>query len=65
MRGLIKFIEKQAATTIYTALDDQIGEATEVTLQDFSTGINMVQYRKRWKLLSAPTPTMWRLPSCA
>ena len=47
LRGLIKFIEKQAATTIYTALDDQIGEATEVTLQDFSTGINMVQYRRK------------------
>ena len=47
LRGLIKFIEKQAASTIYTALDDQIGEATEVTLEDFSTGINMVQYRKK------------------
>ena len=47
LRGLIKFIEKQAGTTIYTVLDDQIGEATEVTLKDFSTGINMVQYRKK------------------
>lgn len=32
---------------MYTFLTDQIGEASEVVLNDFSTGINLAQYRKK------------------
>lgn len=47
VRGLVKFIERQAGTTVYTVLSDEIGEASEVTLGDYNTGINLAQYRKK------------------
>ncbi len=47
LRGLVKFIERQASSTVYTVLDDEIGEAVEVTLNDYNTGINIAQYRKK------------------
>lgn len=37
LRELVKFIERQAGTTVYTVLADEIGEAAEVTLNDYST----------------------------
>lgn len=47
MRGLVKFIVRQAGETVYTVLTDEIGEATEVTLKNTSTGINLAQYKKK------------------
>ena len=47
VRGLVKFIERQVGETVYTVLTDEIGEATEVVLKDTSTGINLVQYKKK------------------
>ena len=47
LRGLIKFIERKSIEPIYTVLTDEIGESTEVALTDFSTGINIAQYRKK------------------
>lgn len=47
LRGLIKFIERKSIEPIYMVLTDEIGEATEVVLTDFSTGINLAQYRKK------------------
>lgn len=47
LRGLIQFIERRAMKPVYSVLTDQIGEATEVILNDFSTGINLAQYKKK------------------
>ncbi len=47
LRGLIQLIERKPSNPVYTLLTDQIGEATEVVLKDFSTGINLAQYRKK------------------
>ena len=47
VRGLVKFIERQAGETVYTVLTDEIGEATEVVLKNTSTGINLAQYKKK------------------
>lgn len=47
LRGLVKFIERQAGTIIYTALQDEIGIATPVPLPDVNQGINIAMYRKK------------------
>ncbi len=47
LRGLIKFIEKKSVSPVYTALADEIGESADVQLKDFSTGINLVQYKRK------------------
>ena len=47
LRGLIQFIERQPGNPVYTVLTDEIGEATVVSLKDFSTGINIAQYKKK------------------
>ncbi|MDL5037808.1 DEAD/DEAH box helicase family protein [Comamonas sp. Y6] len=47
VRALVKFIERQVGETVYTVLSDEIGEATEVTLKDTNTGINLAQYKKK------------------
>ncbi|WP_372875939.1 DEAD/DEAH box helicase family protein [Pseudomonas sp.] len=47
MRGLIQFIEHRPGNPVYSMLTDQIGEATVVNLKNFSTGINLAQYRKK------------------
>ncbi|AWN14241.1 DEAD/DEAH box helicase family protein [Salinisphaera sp. LB1] len=47
LRGLIQFIEKKAFNPVYSALDDEIGEGEAVSLDDFQTGINLAQYRKK------------------
>lgn len=47
LRGLIQLIERRTSNPVYTMLTDQIGEASEVVLKDFSTGINLAQYRKK------------------
>ena len=47
LRGLIKFIDRTSIAPIYTELTDEIGTATEVEFTDFSTGINLAQYKKK------------------
>lgn len=47
LRELIKFIDRQSIQPVYSALTDEIGEAAEVQLKDFSTGINIAQYRRK------------------
>jgi type I restriction enzyme R subunit len=47
LRSLIQFIERKASKPVYSVLTDQIGKASEVTLKDFSTGINLAQYKKK------------------
>lgn len=47
LRGLTQFIEKKSSKAVYSALTDSIGEGEDVTLPDFDTGINWVQYRKK------------------
>src|SRR5690606_20216435 len=45
-RDLVKFIEHKAVKPVYTVLTDEKGESTEVGLKDFSTGINLAQYKR-------------------
>ena len=47
LRGLIQFIDRSTQGIVYTVLKDEIGEASEVTLNDFSTGINLAQYKRK------------------
>lgn len=47
LRGLVKFIERKAIGPVYTVLTDEIGESTEIQLKDFSTGINVAQYKRK------------------
>ena len=47
LRALVKFIERKSIGVVYTVLQDEIGEAGEVQLKDYSTGINLAQYRKK------------------
>jgi type I restriction enzyme R subunit len=47
LRGLIQFIDKKSSQPVYSALDDEMGEATPVTLNDFQTGVNLAQYRRK------------------
>ncbi len=47
LRGLIQFIDRTSINPVYTVLKDEIGNASEVTLKDFSSGINLAQYRRK------------------
>lgn len=47
LRDLIKFIERRSVAPVYSVLTDEIGPSTEVVFTDFSTGINLAQYRKK------------------
>ncbi len=47
LRGLIQFADPGARAVVYTVLKDQIGESSEIALNDFSTGINLVQYKRK------------------
>jgi type I restriction enzyme, R subunit len=47
LRDLVQFIDGKSINPVYSVLTDQIGEASEVTLNDFSTGINLAQYRRK------------------
>ena len=47
IRGLVKLIEKSTSTIVYSMLDDELGEATEVDIPVVSSGVNLAQYRKR------------------
>lgn len=47
LRGLIQFVDAGSRAVVYTVLQDEIGESSEVTLTDFSTGINLAQYKRK------------------
>ncbi|MGC1550458.1 MAG: DEAD/DEAH box helicase family protein [Rhodanobacter sp.] len=47
LRGLIQFIERRSIKPVYSVLTDEISEATLIDLKDFSTGINLAQYKKK------------------
>ncbi|MCB1636358.1 MAG: DEAD/DEAH box helicase family protein, partial [Xanthomonadales bacterium] len=47
LRGLVDFVDPRSRAIVYTVLKDEIGTATEVTLENFSTGINLAQYRRK------------------
>lgn len=47
LRGLIQFIDRKSFSPVYTELTDEIGESTEVVLVDFTTGINVAQYKRK------------------
>ena len=47
LRSLIHLVDRKAIAPVYTHLTDEIGESTEVGLTDFSTGINMAQYKRK------------------
>jgi type I restriction enzyme R subunit len=47
LRGLIQFVDRSSFRPVYTVLQDEIGTGTEVHLTDFSTGINIAQYRRK------------------
>lgn len=47
LRNLIQFIERRSSKPVYTVLDDEMGEATPIALADFSSGINLAQYRRK------------------
>ena len=47
IRGLVKLIEKSTSTIVYSMLDDELGEVTEVDIPVVSSGVNIAQYRKR------------------
>lgn len=47
LRGLIQFIDGTASKPVYTALGDEIGEASEIRLGEHETGINTAQYRRK------------------
>ncbi|MGH6891738.1 MAG: DEAD/DEAH box helicase family protein, partial [Dongiaceae bacterium] len=47
LRGLIQFISRKAVGPVYTVLTDEIGESQEIVLKDFSTGINLAQYKRK------------------
>ena len=45
LHGLVQFVDRTSIKPVYSVLTDQIGPASEVALKDFSTGINLAQYR--------------------
>ena len=47
LRGLIQFVDKTSIKPVYTALTDEKGEGTDVGLGDFTTGINIAQYKRK------------------
>ncbi|KGM57049.1 restriction endonuclease subunit R [Lysobacter arseniciresistens ZS79] len=47
IRGLVRFIDQRSNDPVYTVLTDEIGEASEVKLGSFSTGINLAQYKRK------------------
>lgn len=47
IRGLVVLIEKTSSKVVYSMLDDEIGEAVLMGIPVVSSGVNLVQYRKR------------------
>lgn len=47
LRALVQFIERKGFAPVYSALNDEIGQSSEVQLDSFSTGINLAQYKRK------------------
>ena len=47
MRDLIQFVDKRKREPVYTVLQDELGKAEEVELDNFQAGINVAQYKKK------------------
>jgi len=47
LRALIQFIDRSSIKPVYSVFTDEIGNASEIGLKDFSTGINLAQYRRK------------------
>ena len=48
LRALVHLIESQDTMgVVYTVLQDEIGQASETTLSDYSAGVNLAQYRRK------------------
>lgn len=47
LRSLIQFIDRAEIPVVYTALEDQMGQVSEVSTGIGDTGINWPQYRKK------------------
>jgi len=47
LRGLVQFIERSAFAPVYSALEDEIGESSEIVLDSFSTGIDLARYKRK------------------
>ena len=47
LRGLVHLIEGKSIGVVYTVLEDEIGEAGETKLADYSAGVNVAQYRRK------------------
>lgn len=47
LRGLIRLIEKNTSKIVYTVLDDEIGEMSEIEIPTIKSGVNLAQYKKR------------------
>jgi type I restriction enzyme R subunit len=47
LRDLIKFIDRQAQSIVYTDFEDELGEVQEVDVPAHNTGFSPYQYRKK------------------
>lgn len=47
IRDLVYLIDKQSSTIVYSMLDDEIGEMSEISIPIVNSGVNLAQYRKR------------------
>lgn len=47
IRDLVYLIDKQSSTIVYSMLDDEIGEMSEIAIPSVNSGVNLAQYRKR------------------
>jgi type I restriction enzyme R subunit len=47
LRSLVQFVDKKQREPVYTVLEDELGEAEEIELDNFQTGINVAQYKKK------------------
>lgn len=48
LRGLVHLIENQATMgVVYTVLQDEIGDASDTGLNDYTAGVNVAQYRRK------------------
>lgn len=47
IRDLVYLIDKQSSTIVYSMLDDEVGEMSEIAIPSVNSGVNLAQYRKR------------------
>ncbi len=47
LRDLLQFVDKQKQNTVYSDLEDEIGEITEVIVGNLNTGVDVERYKKK------------------